>query len=539
MPLDALLQTLWLWVAVPMVSVLAVVLGVRLRLPQLTRLSEAFGSLRTPAEDHEGALPSAAVTALSTAALHGAAAAVAAAAAVHLGGPGTLGWVWIFAFLLAPLRMAEVLLSRTSPVGEAGASTGSLVHRFVDDALPGVRYVGFLLAAVLPLVALFAFGRSQGVALRELGEALVAGQGLTLALVVAGLGGVLAVTPVRRLGASLGWAAAFALVAVFGMGLTALLSDPTRGLAAFGRAFADIGAGAPRQSGFSGALASEIALAAFLHLLPPLLSVSGLDGALHGLARTDSTRRQAAGALLAPFGFALLVTLLGLAMVSTGAYARRVEGSLPLFETRVLEAGFETVSQRLEADRAYEGVLRISDGTLGVVPIEIAGDRGMVVGPRFILDGAPADILLRTDAEGRYVDFQVPNDAGALRRRPLEEAAAIRVTGRHLPRRAGLVWATFERAGGPVIAGLGIGALLFLAILAIGAWGMGLRAALSRLVPGSLGLGVALVPAVGVALGALAPTPLGLAQGLLALLVISTTIGLLVKSLEIGSLAGR
>src|SRR6185436_1627297 len=94
--LESLQSKLWLYVAGPLIALTALVLIVTMRLPQVRMLRAAFRGVRALDERAGGSLPPLAATLLASTASYGAAAAVGAATAVALGGPGAIAWVWLF-----------------------------------------------------------------------------------------------------------------------------------------------------------------------------------------------------------------------------------------------------------------------------------------------------------------------------------------------------------------------------------------------------------------------------------------------------------
>ncbi|MCZ7682250.1 MAG: alanine:cation symporter family protein [Sandaracinaceae bacterium] len=368
------LEILWAWIAAPLALAAALVATVLLRAPQITKIVEAFRALKAHDPDAPGRLHPATSAALASAASFGAAGAVGAATAVSLGGAGAIAWVWLFALLLAPLRMAEALLARTAPPGQAGKPQGSLAGRLLAEK-GALSVLGWALLVLVPLAGLAFYGGTHGEAVVDAAGELLPGSALALGLTVAGAAAVLALLPPERAGSILGWIGAVALVVLFGAALTAFLAEPGRAFGGFGRALLDAIHDAPSVRAFSGATAGEIAFAATLYLLPPAAATGGADGALQAEARA-ATKRQAAVALLAPLAFGLLTTLLGLSFVSTGAFAREVEDTRPLAELTAYRVGFDTVSQRNEEDRLFTGILRVVDGSSGVVEVELGTERG-------------------------------------------------------------------------------------------------------------------------------------------------------------------
>ncbi len=544
MPADDLrpiLELLWIWIAAPLTALAAIVYTVRLKAPQVMKLGEAFRAIRTHDEGAEGSVHPATSAALSAAATYGAAGAVGSATAVALGGPGAVAWVWLFTLLLMPLRMGEAALARTAPVGRAGDTTGSLAGRLMNDAAGGPRAIGWAIFVLVPLAAFAFYGGSHGEAVTDAADQLQPGSALTLGLVVAGVGGVFAVLPLKQSGSILGWIAAVALIAMFGAGLVAFMSDPGRGFGSISRAFVDAFDGAPRMAAWSGALAGEIAVAAMLHLLPPVAAVGGVDGALHAEAQAGTTKQQAAVALLGPLFYGVVVTVVGLSLVATGAFSRPIETSRSLDEVRFYRNGMgpETSSQREEADRAYEGFIRVIEGDTGVVEYDVGTERGIIRAPRYTEGGEPADFALHVD-DGYADDLQKPGHLGALERRPIEELRGVTLHGRMLPADGHLLAASMTAGGGSVTSRVALAALLLLAALGLAAWGLGVARTLSAQLPKNTARWTALLPAVGLALAAAGVVPsFGDYGSMVAGLLVSVTaIGLIVRVKDAARIAG-
>jgi Na+/alanine symporter len=531
-------EQVWLYGAVPALTLAGLVLLVLLRLPTFTRLPEAFRAVRAPSTG--GPAPAASVF-LAAAASLGAGAAVGGATAVALGGAGALAWLWLFGLVLAPLRMADVLLARTSPPGRAaGEPPGTLVGRLEADASPAVRALGVLSLAALGLGATVGVMGVHGEAVRDAAEAALPGSGFGVGLGVAVVAGGLAW--LGRDKPWMGWLAGVAVVALLLLGFIACLADLGRAFGGAVRAIDDALHGAAAAGAFSGALASEIAFAALTHVLPPMALTLGTDGALHADAR-GGTKAIAASALLSTFVHVVVATAVGLSLLATGAFSRRIEGERRLSETVFVDAAFDTASQRLEDERQWTGYLRVVEGRAQAEPLEGATERGMIDDTHFVgPDGEPGDFALRI-RRGRAVMMLVPDDAGALERAEPQQMDRVRVTGRMLPRGGGLVAGSMARIGGDVTVRLALAMLLVLCAVGAAAIGLALgRASRSRL--GEQGARVvSLLPALALAVAALlgrgGPTDPSLyTLGLLgaAVAAIVAAVAILAKSIEVSRL---
>jgi AGCS family alanine or glycine:cation symporter len=530
------ISSFWQWVAVPALVLASVVTALLLRLPTFTRLGEALRTLRTSDDKASGTTSPLVTTALAAAASLGAGAAVSGATAVSLGGAGTLAWLWIFGLLLAPLRMADTLLARTSPPGAAkGEPPGSLAGRLSADASPVVSALGLALLVALFLAALFGVAGVHGRTLADASEQLLPGSAQPIVLGVAVAAGALALFGRGR--AWLGWIAGGAIVALLLVAFVACLYDPSRAAGALVRAIEDALDGASAVGAFSGALASEVVLAALLHVLPPLALGLGADGALHADARA-STKATGSVALVATLTHVVVATVVGISLVATGAFTRRVEDTRSLREVRFYDAPFETVSQRLEPERAWTGYVRVIDGRPQADPLEAATERGMIDGTRFEEeDGQPGDLALRVN-RGEIALLLAPDEQGSLQRQPLERLDRIRVTGNMLPRGGRLLGASMSRVGGDVAARLLLAILLVLAAVGAAALGLALARTFEPRIGAQAARALGVTPAVGLALAASGLVPglelVGLAAtGLVALVV---SIAILVKSLEVSRL---
>ncbi len=537
---SASIERVWLYGAVPALALAGVVLLVLLRLPTFTRLGDAVRALRAPDAGSPGTLPAGAAVALAAAGSLGAGAAVAGATAVALGGAGALPWLWLFGILLAPLRLADTLLARTSPPGKAkGEPTGSLAARLGQDARPAVRAVGAALLVALAVGAFAGVAGIQGAPLREAAEEVLPGSGTVIGLVVAAAAVAMAVAGRGR--SWLGWVAGGALVALLLITFLACLHDPGRAAGALVRGIDDAIHGAAAVGAFSGALASEVALAALLYVLPPMALSLGLDGGLHAEAR-GTTRAIAASALLSTLAHVVVATAVGTSLLATGAFSRRVEGERSLAETRFYDAGSDTTSQRLEPERAWTGFFRVTDGHPQAEPLEAGTERGMIDDPLFEMrDGTPGDFALRV-RDGVARTLLVPDEHRALQQAPPERLAEIVVTGHMLPRGGRLLGASMSRVGGDPAARLALAILLVLAAVGAGAMGLGL----ARAFEGQLGASsrwAGVLPGLGLALAAASPQ-LGLASSHLASLGlagaaavgIAASLAILAKSVEVSRL---
>lgn len=535
--LEPILELLWLWAAAPLAAIAAAILTVRLGFPQLMRLGDAVRGARTVDDDAEGTMHPGASAALAAVATYGTAGAIGAATAVSLGGAGAVAWVWLFALVFMPLRMGEAALARTAPPGKAGEATGTLAGRLLDDPIAGLRAAGWALIVLIPLAGFAFFGGTHGEAIVDTAQQLAPDSAMPIAIGVAAVGFLLAVLPLKRVGAIAGWTAVVAFLALFTAGIVALLSDPGKGFGSLGRALIEAIQEAPPAAGFSGALVGEIAMGALMHALPPLAGASGVASAWHAQARAKTTRQQASTALLGPLVYGVLTTVVGLSLVATNAFARPVEGSRPIRDLTFYTVDFDTVSQRQETDRLMDGIFRPTDGDTGVVEVHAGTERGMVLAPRFTDMGEPANIALRI-VEGRATEVQRPGPMDGLEAQPESALDDIAITGRMLPRGASLVAAATQRGGGDVMRRVALAALLLLAALGLMAWGGAIALVLRTRLPANVARFAAVLPAAGLGVSAAGLIP-GLSDiGLLiaALLTIITSVVLIVRARDVQKL---
>lgn len=492
------IQSLWLWGAVPLLVLAGLLLWLLLRAPTFTRLPEAVRTVRAPAAG-SGAHPIVSVW-LAGAASLGAAAAVAGATAVSLGGAGALAWLWLFGLVLAPLRVADVLLSRTNPPGRAGGTPpGSLVGRLDADASPAMRALAVVLLAALCVAASVGVLGVHGEAVRSVAEAALPGSGLGAGLGVAALAVVLVLVGHDK--PWLGWVAGLAVLGLGLLGFVACLVDPSRALSALVRAIEDALNGASPASAFSGATSAEVAQAAFAYVLPPMVLTLGTDGALHANAR-GTTKSVASTALLSTLLHVVVATVVGVSLLATGAFSRRVDGERTLAEVHFVDAPFDSASQRLEPERAWTGYLRVVDGRAQAEPLEAASERGMIDETRFVgVDGEPANFAIRVRS-GKAVLLLVPDDVGALQQADERLMQGVKVTGRMLPRGGELLAASMTRAGGDVVVRLALALLLVVMAVGAAAIGLALGRSLERRIGASAARGASLLPALALALAA-------------------------------------
>ncbi len=494
---DAILS----YVAVPALVIAGLIATVVLRAPQLARFREALRALGPSDKAAHGDTSPSAPVWLAAAASLGAASAVGAATAVALGGAGVLFWVWVLGFVVAPLRYAEVVLARTSAPGRAsGTASGSLAARLVHGG-GSTRGLGFALGVLL-LSTSFAFvGGVHGEAMLDAAGALVPGSAQTMVLGVAVVAFLLAVLGPKRGGAAAGWIALAGIVVIAVIAAVASMTAPGRAIGAIGRAFSEALAGAPEAGPFSGALVGEVLAAAALHAALPLAATTGVDGALHASARAESTRRQAAAAMLAPLAYAGVTTLLVIAFVATGSYFERADATRRLDELTVYGVAFETVSQRLEPERLHDGYMRVIDGEPRDTSLVFGTERGTIRDAHFEEHGRAANFAMQF-SHGKPMRFLRSRD-GTLDDVDVREAHDVVVSGRMLPVGGQLLASAFHHGTGGDFGGrICLAALLVL--LATGAAAMGLGAARSFpfSVPRWATVALATLPALGLALEA-------------------------------------
>jgi Na+/alanine symporter len=526
------------WLLLPFIVLGALALTFVLRAPQFSRVLDGWRALRDD-RSGPGEISPAAAVALSVAATTGAGALVGTATAISLGGPGAVAWLWLFGVLIAPLRFAEVLLARSAPPGKAGMAgvTGSLGARLAADGMARVKPFGTVLVVLVPLAAFAVVGGLHGTALAESADLLLPGSAIYLAaLAAAGGVGLWLWAPARQ---AIGWVALAALVALGVALLLGVFHDLGRAFTLFPRALDDAFSGSSEVGAFTGALVAEITRAAIRHVLPSLAATGGSDGAIHALARAPSARAQAAAAIFGVVLHVLIVTLVGMAIVGTGAFSRRVDGERRLDEVLWVDSGYETVSQRLERERRWTGYVRVVDGQMSGEERPMGIERGMIGSPRFEeVDGSPANFALRI-GNGRITRVLRLDSDDALVEAPDDEAQRIRVVGDMLPRGGALLMAAVRRGGGELAERLFLAALVVLSALLVAAWGAGARASLTADLgegAGRAGLGL---PALGLVLGAsgLAPFLAPLAGIAGALVAIVSVFGLLSKLRELSLLS--
>ncbi len=515
----------WLYLAGPTLGLVGLILTVRLRAPQWRLLGRGLKALR--ARPRPNTLAPGLATVLTTVGAMGAAGAVGAATAVSLGGPGVLPYLWLFGILMGPLAYAETWLARTDAPGKSDvAASGSLTRRLrrMGDRW---RIPSLALTAAL-LVTGFAFaGGVHGRALADATERLLPGSTLVLVGGAAAVGALLVITAERTRSVA-GWLGLAGLLVLAGAAIAAMVTNFADAAGVLARAFSDAFEGAPRSGEFTGAFAGEIAFAATLHLLPPIGATTGTVGAIHALAGGKS-RDQSTLALLAPFFYAVVATLLVVAFVGTGVFGTRYADRRPLLETRIHRVAAASAAQRAETDRLYDGLVRIMEGRTRNPALSIGTPRGMVATPLFEIDGEPADIALRVE-DGVPYEILKPGRFGALTQRPFHEAYEVDVVGDMLPTGAGLLLRSMSEGAGDLTARFALAGLLALATVAFAVWGWALGRSLPTPARGPR-LIVGLLPAGGAALTVATslrwlPVLGSLAAGVTAVLVALVLLGL-------------
>ncbi len=495
----------WAYLAFPVLVLCAVVLTVRLGAPQWTKFGAGLRGLRAKSE---GGMSAALGLSLSTAASFGAAAAIGAATAVSLGGAGVLPWIWLFGIVLAPIRYAETLFSRTDAPGRGDAAqSGSIPRRLFRG---GYRVVGGLLVLLIALTALFFVSGVHGSALKSISTAVMPDNSSAVLFVVAGISLVIGAMSVVQQGnprgalTIVGWVAAVSLIIVFVCGAWGALSDPSRAIAALGRSFSEAISGVDPATPFVGAVAGEVAFAAMLHLLPPLATATGVSSVAHA-ETAAKTRPQAAVAVLGPFFYAVLTSALVVTFVGSGAYYTLVDDKRPLTETLFYKSDFATPTERTEAERFYSGYVRIRSGANVDPSVRMGTDRGMVRESRFEYYGETADLAFEV-VDGAPRRMMRNESRFALKDLPVSQARYVDVVGEMLPRGGKLVALGMERStGGGFASNLLFTALLLLAGIAAGMFGASAARALPADAPKGLRFTMAALPAVGLlvlALGA-------------------------------------
>ena len=526
----------WAWVGLPALIVAAVALTVLLRFPQITRLGEAFRAITAHDPKAEGSLPPATALALSTAATVGAGAAVSAATAMSLGGPGALPWLWLFGLLFAPLRIGEVLLARTAPPGKAGKKRredGSLAARLSSDSDSRISGLGQLLFFLAPIGAVVIVGGLHGPALTSTAEQVLPGSAEPIGFGVAAAAALFAFFGRDKVW--LGWVTLAALVALAAACLIGIAYDAGHAFGTLAASFEDAIDGAPAARSFSGALVGEIAGASIGALLPVMAGPSGVDGALASLAQPRTVKAQASAAMLPILVHVLIGTLVIMAIGGTNAYARPVQSARSLASVRFYDSAFETVSQRMEPERIWHGFIRVIDGVAQATPLQLGTERGMVEEPRFEeADGTPGNFAIRIE-DGRVARILRPDRDGALSDVDVGQVPAIVVRGRMLPVGGALLAAAMNRGGGELGSRAALAALMLLAALGAAAMGLGLARMFRARVTENGARAISALPAIGLVLGATSfgPTLALIGAVLAALITTLVALALLLKAREL------
>ena len=529
-------SAVWLWAGLPALVLAAVVLTLMLRLPQLTRVADGFRAINAHDPKAVGSVHPATAIALSTAATVGAGAVVSACMAIGLGGTGALAWLWLFGFLMAPLRLAESLLARTAPPGKAGKKAredGSLAARLSADRQSGVAMLGQALFVLAPIAAVTIVGGLHGTAVVDAAEQLLPGSAEPIGFAVATAAALFAFF--GRDKTWLGWTALGALTVLVAACGVAVLFDGGRAIGMLSTVFDDAVHGMPQMRSFSGALVGEIAGASLSTMLPVIAGSSGLDGSLASLAQPRSAKAYASAAMLPVLAHVVIATFVGLAIGATQAHARPVDGSRRLAELRFYDSPFETTSQRMEPERVWHGFIRVLDGTAQALPLELGTERGMVEEPRFEeADGTPGDFAIQI-TDGRVSRILRPDPDGALIDAPIEGVAHIVVRGRMLPTGGALFAAAMSRGGGDLASRAALAALMVLAALGAAAMGLALARMFRARVTENGARAISALPAIGLVLGATSfgPTLAGIGAIVAALMTGIVAIAVIARVREI------
>lgn len=520
----SLRDALWLYGVLPVLALVGVWLTVRLRAPQLTRLADAWKAVRHNGDKDEGATPVAASLLLTTTLSQSTAALVGAATSIALSGPGALAWLWLAAFLFAPIRVGEALLARTNPPGQ---STGSAPTSFAARLLAEKRKgLGYLTVGLVGVVALGFAGASNGHAMRAVVIGIAPEALLPVAIGIAVLSLGVALAGAKRVGEIVGWLALLAFAVIFVVSLITAFAAPGRAFGALARVVRDAIEGAPTMGAFAGALAGEIARTTLLRAVLPLVTDAGSSGAMLAMAKAPA-RQVAAAALLPSLFAAVLGTCLTLALVGSGAATEARETARPLSELVAYEVAFETPSQRLESDRMRNGPMRVRAGELRDTSLVLATERGVIENPHFTYYGAPADLAI--SFENGRVAHLARYQGLALGEVPVTQAREVMVQGTMLLDGGTLLTRTFAgHAARSVPAQLVFAALLILVLLSSTTFAItAAETAKSVGAPRSVGAAFAALPAIGILLAVALRVPYlntagEVAGGLLAVVVAAT-----------------
>ena len=498
--LQSAAETLWLYLATPLLALAGLVLCFRLGFPPFRGLVQAFRATRDHDEDAEGTISPKVAFRLDLLVTYGAAGSIGAVTAIGLAGPAAIAWSWIFALLVAPIAMAEALMSRTSTPGGGSGPSGSLTRRLWGADSAALRGIGGALLLSAVLVTVFFFAGPQSIALQETIEAVLPGNLVPMLAGASVIAAALALAGPARTGALTSWLGLAGVGALVVTCVWACLADPGRAFSAIPRAFSELFGGAPAVTPFIGATAGQAAVAALVFLLPSLLAPIGIRGGFHALAQARTTRGQAQAAMLGTLAFALLTTLIGMSVQAPGSYYR-LESQESSIDSLTLYRGVpETLSQRDETERLYTGVIRVVDGELRDRGPGFATATGGVSDPRFFWEGEPADVALRY-VDGQLVTLMRPLEQGILEDSPRDEWARLTVRGEMLPSGAS-VWTRALRRGtdSPLAGRLGVMALLILLTVTAAGWGMALPSILPTAAPSWLQPAARVLPAAALGL---------------------------------------
>ena len=437
---------LFVYAVWPTFLLASVIFSIRLRFPQFRGVIGMRHALKNPESQLGLLLSGGAVALLST------------ATAVTIGGAGSLPWLLVFGFVLAPVHAAAARL----PLLQT-AQKGQPAGLFSTSRVGKIGAIAFLF--LMAVVALGVGGAANADALRSAipSAASSTPYGTAIACVVAAaLTGFMGA---ERRAFWLSRAAAVALLTVFAIALAACVSHLSESLSTIARALEDMVSGSADAGAYIGAASGEIAACATIYLLSPFVANMPF---LTAQAQSNDDTVSVAATLLQT----ALSLLIGVAFVATGAFSTPTSDSVSLSETRVFTKPFETASQLAEVleSNTCTGHVRIMDGVLQDVadPRFFGTTRSLIVEPRFEFRGKPADIALTTD-HGRFTELflhekgqELPESirgkapagkppvifGNRLVPTDLKEIANIRVVGKMAPRGAALFAATWARMPG-------------------------------------------------------------------------------------------
>ena len=359
---------------------------VYLGFPQIRYVKRSFRLLlgKEKSRSREGDTSAFQAVATSLASSIGAGSLSGVAMAIHIGGPASVFWMWVNAFLGMATRMAEAAAShRYREKSKEGTMVGGPMY-YMHKRL-GMRWLGVIFALGAVCATFLAGSMPQVNGMTKMLDmkwgvnSIVAGGFISVLVGMVVIGGIQRISQVAELLVPL------MTFIYLGLVLFVVLSDHTRILPALKSMFCHPFRPAPMVGGFLGASMGSFMQKGINYGFFTNDAGSGTAAIAHCASNESSSGKVAMTAMLEPFiSTCCICTLTALAIVVTGSFHTKVVHDFEPIDIEVLAGDYHDVRDDLhqhmtEAKKlpSFTGEMVVEDGVIQHKDLTVLHDRSL------------------------------------------------------------------------------------------------------------------------------------------------------------------